>query len=142
MLKTLSDSILALVYPLTCNACDGEVESFGDGVACSNCWGATKIFDGNETLCIKCGAFLFEGNSSDDLSCRRRTEHCYDRAASVGIYERALSASVLRLKRTPHAPLRLRRLFTAAFERISTHEYSVVIPVPLSSRRRHERGFN
>ncbi len=142
MWKTLSDSILALIYPQDCNACNGEVESFGDGVSCSNCWEATKIFDGNETLCIKCGAFLFEGGGSGNLLCRRCTEHRYDRAVSLGNYENALTASVLRLKRIPHTPLRLRRLFIDAFERISSEQYSLVIPVPLSSRRQYERGFN
>jgi len=142
MWQSLSDPILSLVYPQDCSVCDNEVESFHDGIACSGCWESTRIFNGSETLCTKCGAFLFEGHGSGNALCRRCDEHVYDRAASVGIYEQALRSAVLQLKRVPHASPRLQRLFIAAFERMGADEYSVVVPVPLSSHRQYERGFN
>jgi len=143
MWKTLSDPVLSLFYPQDCNVCHNEVRSSDDGIACSDCWEATRIFDGSETLCDKCGAFLFSaGGMRAAAFCRRCGEHHYDRATSAGLYERALSASVLHLKRTPHVSRRVKRLFISAFERLCIDAPAVIVPVPLSSRRQRDRGFN
>ena len=143
MLRLLPDSILSLVYPQECEVCHDEVESPDDGNACSDCWAKTRIFAGTETLCNKCGAFLFGGGASrDGLRCRKCGEDNYERAFAVGIYEHALSTSVLHLKRTPHIPRRLKTLLADAFDRIPANRDITIIPVPLSLRRRRERGFN
>jgi ComF family protein len=143
MIKTLCDSILSLVCPQECSICHGQVESADDGVACTDCWNATRIFNGRETLCSKCGAFLFGANPPHDHAlCRKCEGHHYDRAVAVGIYEKALSASVLRLKLIPHIPNRLKRLIGTMLGSIPIDDSAVVVPVPLSSRRRRERGFN
>lgn len=143
MLKTLSHSILSVIYPQECLCCHGEVESPDDGIACSDCWANTRIFDGSETLCTKCGAFLFEGGPSrNEVQCRKCDEHSYDRAFSVGIYEHALSASIVHLKRNPSISKRIRHLLARTLDRMSTSGPPIVIPVPLSARRQQERGFN
>jgi ComF family protein len=143
MLKYLSRPLLSVIYPQECEVCGGEVESADDGIACSTCWSKTRIFTGNETLCIKCGAFLFGGGASTaDAQCRKCLEHEYDRAFSIGLYEHALSASILRLKKQPHIPRRLRHLLAVTLERNPVIENTIVVPVPLSHRRARERGFN
>ena len=139
MLQLLPDPILAIVFPQRCAVCEGEVKRYRDGVACTDCWNATRIFNGKETLCIKCGAFLFEAPSRSTTLCRRCDEHFYDRALAVGIYEKALSASVLRLKRTPFVADFLKGLIAARAHEATA---SIVLPVPLSARRERERGFN
>ena len=71
MLQLLPDAVLSLIYPQDCSVCDREVASANDGVACSDCWNKTRIFNGNETLCIKCGAFLFgRATSGEPAQCR------------------------------------------------------------------------
>ncbi len=143
MLKTLSHSILSLVYPQECVCCHSEVESPDDGIACSDCWTKTRIFDGSETLCTKCGAFLFEGGGPrNELRCRKCDDHGYDRAFSVGIYEHALSASIVHLKRTPYLSKRVKTLLLQTLSQITFTNSTVVVPVPLSARRLRERGFN
>src|SRR5687768_16111738 len=142
MWRALTDPVLSLFYPRDCSVCHNEVASNADGIACSDCWQATRIFDGNETLCEKCGAFLFAGGAGASPSCRRCDEHHYDEASSIGIYEGALSASVLRLKRTPHVSRRVTQLFISSFDRMHVEAPSIIIPVPLSSRRQRDRGFN
>ncbi|MEO8042484.1 MAG: ComF family protein [Acidobacteriota bacterium] len=138
----LPDSILSLIYPQECRGCGGEVEFSEDGVACSDCWNETKLFSGNETLCMKCGAFLFAGESSRTASCRKCEEHFYDRAFAVGLYEKALAVSILELKKTPHLARRVKRLIVDTIDRLPDATADVVIPIPLSARRLHERGFN
>lgn len=142
MLDALPDAILSLVFPQRCNVCNGEVTSIRDGLVCSECWLKTKIFDGTETLCIKCGAFL-SGSSSINNSarCRRCEDQDFDHAYAIGIYELGLKVSVLSLKKTPHLPRRLQRLIAATLRRTSL-DRTTVIPIPLSARRLHERGFN
>lgn len=142
MIKNLSHSILTLAYPQSCSICEGEVESHADGVACSECWDATKIFDGNETLCEKCGAFLFGSPSSRSMRCSHCDEHFYNFAFAAGLYEQAISTSVLRLKRIEHVPTRLKQIITSRINQLPIHNTSVVVPVPLSERRLRERGYN
>ena len=83
MLRTLSDSFLSVLYPEECRVCGGEVEALSDGVACSNCWDATKIFTDDETLCSKCGAFLFDGRSRFPTFCRKCDEQDFDVGAAM-----------------------------------------------------------
>ena len=142
MWRVLSDPILSLIYPQECAVCHDEVDSATDGMACSSCWQSTRIFTGNETLCSKCGAFLFDAVRATEVLCQECHEHDYDSAASAGIYERALSASVLRLKRVPHVAPRVQQLFFSAVRRMRLDPSTIVLPVPLSSRRLRERGFN
>jgi ComF family protein len=142
MLRALSDSILAVIYPQECRICGGEVESSDDGVACSACWNETKVFDGNETLCTKCGAFLFGAVSSGEAFCRKCEEHSYDHAFAAGLYEKALSAVILELKRTPHLPGRIKKMIVEATDRLPDRYPDMILPIPLSGRRLRERGFN
>jgi competence protein ComFC len=142
MLKELSDSILSVIYPQECRLCGDEVDSSSDGVACSTCWAATKIFSTGETLCDKCGAFLFAGRSSSPARCGKCEDHVYDHAFSVGLYEKGLAATVLDLKKVPHLPGGIKRLLEDVLDRSHLRNTDVVIPVPLSSRRLRERGFN
>lgn len=76
------------------------------------------------------------------MFCRRCDEHFYDRAIAVGVYEKALAASVLRLKRTPSIPGVLKSLLISRALETNIQPASLMIPVPLSARRKHERGFN
>ena len=142
MLTTLSHSLLNIVYPQACSICEGEVESYSDGVACSECWDTTRIFDGKETLCTKCGAFLFSGASSSQRTCGHCDEHFYNFAYAVGLYEKVLTTSVLFLKRSPRISTRLKEAVVARTDQVPVHNTTLVIPVPLSDRRRRERGFN
>ncbi len=142
MLKILPDSILSLIYPQQCSVCDDEVESADDGLVCSSCWTTTKIFEGNEALCEKCGAFLLSAGPSTTVRCRECSDQHYDRAFAIGIYESGLSASLLRLKRVPNIPRRLQKLLGSSVALLPVDESWLIIPVPLSPRRLQERGFN
>lgn len=142
MFATLADSLLSLAYPQPCAVCGRSVENRRNGIACGNCWAATRIFNGSETLCSKCGAYLRESPSRNAVFCHNCTEHFYDSAHAVGVYEKALAASILELKRNPFIPKRLRDHLRSAIDRTEFTETTIVIPVPLSAKRRFERGFN
>ena len=142
MLGRILDSLLTLAYPQACQICENSIENSADAVACQSCWTKTNVFSGTETLCGKCGAFLRSKPSDFQTYCRRCAEHFYDSARAVGIYEHALAASVLHLKREPMVAKRLQRLFLARFESSDFQDATLIVPVPLSKKRLLERGFN
>ncbi len=74
--------------------------------------------------------------------CHRCDEHFYDAASAVGVYEYALSASVLNLKREPFVAERLSKLFVSRFHNSAFQSATKILPVPLSKKRFLERGFN
>ena len=142
MIRAVTDSLLSLIYPRHCRICRSSVERADDGVACVQCWEKTRIFNGNETLCKKCGAFLSIEASPVETYCRKCDDHYYDGAFAVGIYENALAASILHLKTTPKIAGRLTRLFRERLPAGPEINDAVVVPVPLSRKRSIERGYN
>jgi ComF family protein len=142
-LSAVYDACLTLIYPQICRLCEKSVESRADGVVCRACWRKTRAFNGTEILCEKCGAFLREsGGEKFTTFCRRCDAEDFDSARAVGLYEHALLATVLNLKKTPFVPLKLENLFFEAFLKSPFTDATRIIPVPLSKRRLSERGFN
>lgn len=142
MFKKVYDSLLTLAYPQICLVCSNSVENSADGVVCRKCWRKTRIFSGNETLCAKCSAFLQDKTSIHETFCHRCDEDFYDAARAIGLYENALAASVVHLKREPFVCQTLKNLFISAFAESPFQDSTVIIPVPLSKPRFLERGFN
>ena len=142
MFSKIYDSLLALAYPQACQICEQSVENSPDGVACRECWEKTRIFSGAETLCGKCGRLLQAKPSNFQTFCHQCDEHFYDAACAVGVYEYALSASVLNLKREPFVAKRLSKLFVSRFHNSAFQNATKILPVPLSKKRFLERGFN
>lgn len=142
MLGKVADFVLTLAYPQACQICEQSVENLSDGVACHWCWERTRIFSGAETLCGKCGRFLQAKPTNFQTSCHQCDEHFYDSASAVGIYEYAVSASVLNLKREPFVAKRLQKLLVSRFQNSASRDATKIIPVPLSKKRFLERGFN
>jgi ComF family protein len=137
----LADSILSLIFPQQCSVCSGPVANRSDGCACKSCWAATTLLTGSEMLCEKCSAYFAPQAAITAVRCRKCDEHHYDRAFAAGVYEKALSASILRLKASPVVPGRLKdTLRDAVVSRAPAAD--VIIPVPLSKLRLAERGFN
>jgi ComF family protein len=142
MFHKIFDALLTLAYPQACQICENSVENLADGVACYSCWEKTRIFFGAETLCRKCGRFLQAKPTNLETFCHLCDEQFYDSALAVGIYEDALAASVLHLKREPFVAKRLQNLFISRFQNSNFQDISLIVPVPLSKKRRLERGFN
>src|SRR5260370_33184924 len=141
----LYDAALALVYPQVCAVCGRSVESRHDGVACAACWTATRMFAENDTLCWRCGT-LSRATVSEEKRTTIRCGECDDKAFTAaracGLYDGALRASVLALKREPHVARRLALLTFAIQQRDPLNHADVIIPVPLHPDRERKRGFN
>jgi ComF family protein len=76
------------------------------------------------------------------VRCGRCDEEAFTGARACGLYEGALRASILELKREPHVPTRLTRLLLDAQRRAPIKSANLIVPVPLHPMRERERGFN
>lgn len=142
MFKELQNSLLSIIYPQECRVCFSQVENADDGISCNKCWEETRVFNGSEMLCDKCGAFFGEKAAPVSVFCHKCDNHFYDKAAAVGVYEKAIAATILNLKDQPILPRYLRELIPPAVERNGFFSADLIIPIPLSKQRRLERGFN
>ncbi len=142
MLDAIQNLFFSLIYPEECRVCGLHVESHNDGIACRECWAATRIFDGSEMLCEKCGAFFGDKAAPIPVFCRKCDDHHYDKATAAGIYEKALAANIVNLKNTPTLSHRLKAIISTAGNRKVLNDADLIVPIPLSARRRIERGFN
>ncbi len=142
MFRGLQNSFFSLIYPQECRVCGSHVENHTDGVACGECWSATRMFDGSEMLCDKCGAFFADKAAPVPVYCHKCDDHYYEKAAAIGVYEKAMAAAILRLKTVPSLPKRIRSMMPAT-QRVDIFEGAdLLVPIPLSRRRCFERGFN
>jgi ComF family protein len=142
MIRDFVDPLVSLIYPQQCHVCRGPVESMTDGVACGNCWRLTRLFDGSQTLCEKCGALISDSNGGGTKKCNACRDAHFDRAVSAGVYELALAATVIDLKKVPQISARPHEVFMKRVEGELLTDNAVLVPVPLSKRRRFERGYN
>lgn len=143
---TLCDAALALVYPMICAACGNEsVERRRDAPCCAGCWKGTRPFTGEQTLCWKCGVPApcdVAVEQRETVRCRRCDSDAFAAARACGIYEGALRASVITLKREPFVGGRLARLLSGMLEHPPLSAATLIVPVPLHPKRERERGFN
>jgi ComF family protein len=143
--NNLIDIALALLYPQACAVCKGSVENRADGVACARCWSDTDLLTHDHTLCDKCGEFLEKAsglNSTANSQCGRCRDAAYDAVRACGIYDRALRASVLNLKRLPHVSVRISELMCELSSAAPLNGATLIVAVPLHPKRLRERGFN
>ena len=138
------DSLLAVLYPRGCAVCGSSVESRALGVACAKCWQNNRMLAA-DTLCWKCGQPSI-GAVADEkreaVRCHRCDDASFTAARACGIYEGALRASVLLLKREPHVCQRLREALVKTQQGYPLNRATQIIPVPLHAEREKERGFN
>ena len=139
------DSLLAVVYPHACAVCGESVESRKFGVACERCWKKTHLFTERDTFCWKCG-LPSVGNVAaekrEQVRCRRCDQQAFSVARACGVYEGALKASILALKREPHVCRQVVELLSDAQKQHPLTSVTRIIPVPLHPRRQKTRGFN
>jgi ComF family protein len=139
------DALLTVIYPQPCAICARSVETTAAGVACEHCWRVTRLFNGNETMCWKCGApsqgIVLETKRTE-VRCHRCESFEFAVARSCGVYDRALRETVLSLKRQPKLAGKVLDLLTGIASQDPLAESTSIVPVPLHFERLRARGFN
>ena len=139
------DSLLAAIYPQSCAVCGASVESRKFGVACERCWEKTQLFTAQVTVCWKCGLPSVGSvavEKCEQVRCRRCDHNAFTAARACGVYEGALKASILALKREPHLCRQVVELLSLAQKQHPLTSATRIIPVPLHPKRHKTRGFN
>ena len=122
-----------LVYPPVCISCGRSGERW-----CQDCQAMVERV-GNR-ICQKCGKRLFHGQVCGE--CRDRTPH-YAALRSYGLYRDPLRLAILRIKY--HRDLGLGELLAGCLKQLLEEQPwqpDLLIPVPLSPAKLHERGYN
>ncbi len=136
----MMQSVLRLLYPAQCLACDALVEQ--DHALCADCWHGAHFITG--LVCDCCGVPL-PGEEDEEVLC----DDCmviarpWTRGRAAFLYSDTGRKLVLALKhgdRTDLAPPAARWLAQAARDLMS--DKTLLVPVPLHWRRRLQRRYN
>lgn len=140
----LRDASVALLFPTCCKVCGATIESLPDGVACNRCWHAAENARLNFDYCEKCDVSLPRLKlQSQARRCGLCDEFAFTAARACGSYAGAVRESVLRLKRQPEMPVRLRHMLDQTFHQLpNTSEIEMILPVPLHAIRQQQRTYN
>jgi ComF family protein len=135
----LLDSILNLLFPVTCVVCRAQVLERRWGAACPECWSLLEPLA--PPFCPQCGepAPAIEGLCG---RCRKG-EYVFDFARSAFFFTDTLREIIHHLKYAERVSLAkfLGDILKACLER-EPFSGGIVIPVPLHRARERERGFN
>jgi ComF family protein len=135
----LIDTILNLVFPVTCVVCNAQVLERRWGAACPDCW--SRLIPVPRPICAQCGT---PAPAIEGLCGRcRKGEHAFDFARSVFLFTMPLREILHHLKYAdrvslarPLSQMLRRYLDNSGFTARS------ILPVPLHFSRFRERGFN
>lgn len=142
------DSLSAVVFPTSCSLCHKEIIHAGNIGICPACWDHLEPWVG--AACSRCGLPFPSGRAADSVvvlcpPCREG-EFEFDSARSYGLYSGALRAVILQLKfrRRERLGRRLGGFLLTPWRSLidASGALPVLIPVPLHSSRKRERGFN
>jgi len=130
---------LLFVKDYNCIVCGRELEKSGRYRICNPCFVLLEHI--GERACLKCGKLLF-AEEQYCLDCQNH-EKAFDRALAPLTYAGAAASLVQRLKfrRQKYLAEPMANLMT---DKLLDSELvaDVVLPVPLSPKRRKERGYN
>jgi ComF family protein len=145
-LRDFVRGILDLIFPNTCQICDGEASD--DDILrhglCSKCWAAVTVEPQNR--CLRCGQAAGPHTDCTEgcVGCRS-VSFGFRAVVLLGIYEGRLRDAVLRMKGSTGESLaeNMGRVFGQCRKnRFSELRIDLVVPVPLHWRRAWQRGYN
>ena len=133
------DSILNILFPVSCVVCTSPVLERRWGAACPDCW--SSLVPVPPPFCPQCGdpAPAIEGL----CGLCRTAEHVFDFARSALLFTETLREIIHHLKYSDRVSLAkpLGNLLKECLER-ETFSGSLIVPVPLHRTRARVRGYN
>ena len=139
----LLQAAVSLLYPPVCTICGRSVRV--SEYLCDQC--AIKVTRIVAPFCQKCSE-PFEGSITSAFSCANCAHRAIYFEAAVAAYRgRGIVRQIVhefKYGRQLHLRHLLARWLRAALddERLSGHQFDVIVPVPLHPTRQRERGFN
>lgn len=146
-----AESLFTVLFPSDCRICHLPLLNISRLPVCPECLASIEPIQGR--LCTVCGERVLSPYAvcDDDglLTCPicRRVDHPFERAVAFGSYEGALRELVHLLKYNGVRPAAnpLGRMLADAISKVGAEfkqRTVLLIPVPLFTRKRRQRGFN
>lgn len=146
-LRTLLDSVLNIVYPEICLVCSAPVSRMREHGICDACWARVIDLRIGTPRCCSCGLPFRSMSLNDGALCGDCILHPppYSGARSYGYYAGALRSAIQAFKF--HKRRDLAELFGALLAEVFSESWrpedlDLLVPAPLHSKRRRERGYN
>jgi ComF family protein len=145
--RRIADGILNLVFPDSCLICAAPVARLQDRGICQACWQKVLQLRITGAKCPSCGIPYQSFDEEDAHLCGRCTLNLppYSGARAFGYYSSELSRIVRAFKfdgRRDLVPLLASLLASAFLEFWLPEDVDLIVPVPLHSKRKKERGYN
>lgn len=138
-LERAGEYLLDLLYPRRCPICQ-KILTSRDGRVCSGCREHLPYI--REPFCKKCGKPLRREEQEYCGDCER-TDHLFRQGRAVFLYEKSFRRSVHRMKFQNHREyLDFYAEEMAAADELRRWKPAVILPVPMHTRKRKERGFD
>ena len=139
-MKKITDTILDLVYPVRCPVCNRILIQKEDMV-CRECEGVFRYI--KDHYCMKCGKPV----KPEEEYCHdcRQNKRSFTRGRSVFLYGEKMKQSLLRYKyhgNREYVYYYGKCICTFLGEDIRMWNPDLIIPIPLSKKKRKMRGFN
>lgn len=141
--RALAENILQIFLPRRCPVCD-TILSEPRELICPDCrkdlpWAARA-----QARCMKCSRPIEDERAEYCPSCAR-TEHAFDRAHAVFVYEKGMRKSVLRMKfqnRREYLDFYAKAMAAESRAFLKSSGARAVLPVPMFPRKVRERGYD
>ena len=140
----VAQGLFTALFPSDCRLCSAPLTNISRLPVCQSCLLAIAPIAGS--TCEVCGERLGAGHSASTMcpACQESRPQ-FNKAAAYGAYDGALRDLIhlLKYERVAPAAVVLGRMLAEAIQKMSTGSGSaLVVPVPLHSSKRRERGFN
>lgn len=143
-MKRILTGLADLIFPPGCLACDAIIDHHENLPICPSCFSKIKFI--TSPLCVCCG-IPFSGTDESNHLCGNCliSKPSFSFARAVGIYEATFLEVIHKFKYRGKIAVgkimgRLMAEYDCPSLRIS--EFTLIMPVPLHSKRLRERGFN
>lgn len=137
-IKIIWEKGLRLLYPNTCPLC-GRVTEEEICPACKN-----AVHTVGEPLCKKCGKPLHDERVEYCRDCRH-TRHYFEEGRALWLHQKQPAWSVYQFKfhnRRIYGRFYVEKIMERFAGHIAKWRISLIIPIPLSKKKRRIRGFN
>lgn len=131
----------ASLFPPRCPVC-GELRIPWESSTCPECAGVLRLV--TEPVCFRCGREIADGEKEYCSACETRPPSV-DRNFAVWRYDGAMKKSIAAFKyggRKEYADFYVRHMAQKIGKCLLRYGVTVLVPVPVSKKRRRYRGFN
>ena len=141
-LKNIKNLFLENLFPskFSCFNCGDEIDkTSNDFCLCENCFNKIKPI---KFACKKCGEEL-NSFTKYCLNCKEETRH-FDKVVSVTIFDDVAKHMVHKLKygNARYLAEIIAKFMAEKFKEENFKNIDLILPVPLSDKRKKERGYN